>query len=100
MATKLLDWIDIKNLDWNGLSANTAAIHLLEANLDKINWRWLSQNPAAIHLLEANPQKIDWEWLSQNPNAMSLIDANPQFICSRLTQTELIGYTYLKTRTL
>ena len=59
MATKLLPWIDIKNLDWNGLSANHAAIHLLEANLDKIYWRLLSQNPAAIHLLEANPDKIN-----------------------------------------
>jgi hypothetical protein len=39
---------------------NSAAIHLLEANLDKINWNGLSYNSAAIHLLEANPDKINW----------------------------------------
>ena len=27
--------------------------------IDKINWK-ISNNPAAIHLLEANPDKIDW----------------------------------------
>ena len=26
------------------LSFNPAAIHLLEANLDKVNWEWLSTN--------------------------------------------------------
>ena len=49
------------------LSRNPAAIHLLEANQDKINWNWLSSNPAAIHLLASNPDKIDWVWLSLNP---------------------------------
>ena len=63
MATTLLPWIKIENLDWNGLSENPAAIHLLEANQDKINWRCLNENPAAIHLLEANPGKIKWGWL-------------------------------------
>jgi hypothetical protein len=27
----------------------------------------LSRKPAAIHLLEANPDKINWVFLSQNP---------------------------------
>jgi hypothetical protein len=52
---KLLDWIDINELDWDGLfglSCNPNAIHLLEANPDKINWNILSRNPNAIHLLE------------------------------------------------
>ena len=46
MATKLLDWIKIEKLYWNGLSGNPSAIHLLESNQDKINWFRLSQNPA------------------------------------------------------
>ena len=96
MATKLLDWIDIENLDWNGLSANPAAIHLLEANQDKINWITLSVNPAAIHLLEANPDKINWIYLSQNPNAMSLIEANQDKIywCSLSRNPAIFQYDY------
>ena len=40
-------------------SSNPNAIHLLEANADKISWLHLSINPNAIHLLKANPHKID-----------------------------------------
>ena len=35
---------------------------------DAIDWDRLSRNPNAIHLLEANPHKIDWHELSTNPN--------------------------------
>ena len=96
MATTLLPWIKIENLDWNGLSANPAAIHLLEANQDKINWITLSVNPAAIHLLEANPDKINWIYLSQNPNAMSLIEANQDKIywCSLSRNPAIFQYDY------
>ena len=45
------------------LSKNPAAIHLLQANPDKIYWYNLPRNPAAIHLLQANLDKIDWEML-------------------------------------
>ena len=59
-------------IDWFGLSANPAAIHLiskaLEQNPYKINWFSLSSNPAAIHLLEKNPDKINWLGLSINPS--------------------------------
>ena len=65
---KLRDWIDIDKLDWNNLSLNPNAIHLLEQNPDKINWYHLSLNPNAIHLLEQNQDKIDWEDLSINPS--------------------------------
>ena len=67
-------------INWLRLSANPAAIHLLEANLDEIWWDELSQNPAAIHLLETNPNKIDWSSLSVNPVAIHLLDANPDKI--------------------
>ena len=48
------------------LSANSAALHLLEANLDKICWYMLSLNPGAIKLLEKNQEKIHWRMLSEN----------------------------------
>ena len=43
------------------------AIHLLEANPDKIDWYYLSGNPNAIHLLEANRTRIRWLPFSKNP---------------------------------
>ena len=46
---KLLEWIDTDKLDWEYLSSNPNAMHLLEANLDKNNWMNLSKNPNAIH---------------------------------------------------
>ena len=33
---KLHDWISIEKLQWQGLSQNPNAIHLLEKNMDKI----------------------------------------------------------------
>ena len=33
---KVLDWIDINKLNWEELSRNQNAIHLLEQNQDKI----------------------------------------------------------------
>jgi hypothetical protein len=73
---KLLDWIPLDNLDWDTLSENPNAIHLLEQNMDKINWTNLSLNPNAIHLLEQNIDEIDWNMLSRNPNAIHLLEQN------------------------
>ena len=39
-------------VDWDALSRNPNAIHILENNLDKVNWQRLSGNPNAIHILE------------------------------------------------
>ncbi len=39
---KLLGWIPLDKLDWDWLSGNPNAIHLLEQNIDKINWYNLS----------------------------------------------------------
>lgn len=92
-------------INWDSLSRNPNAIHLLEAyhgkinwevlsvnpnidkfvqrnvklfeqNKDKINWDYLSGNPDAINLLEANKNKINWDALSRNPNAIHLLEAN------------------------
>jgi len=57
------------NIDWDELSSNPNAIHILEQNMDEIDWDELSANPNAIHLLEQNIDKINWHMLSQNPNA-------------------------------
>ena len=48
---------------------------MLEKNHDKIDWDYLSENPNAIHLLEKNPDKINWYWwywLSKNPSIFEL----------------------------
>jgi hypothetical protein len=44
----------------------------LEKNQDKIDWELLSSNPNAIHILEENMDKIDWDMLSENPNIFEL----------------------------
>ena len=63
MRKCLLPWI-VNNIErqisWSQLCINPNAIHLLEANQDKIDWFYLSHNPNAIHLLEANQDKISW----------------------------------------
>ena len=69
-----------ENLNWDMLSKNPNAIHLLEANPEEIDWGNLSRNPNAIDLLEANPEEINWYMLSENPNAIHLLEANPEEI--------------------
>ena len=87
----LLSWIPQDNLDWNYLSQNPAAIHLLEANQDKIDWGCLSRNPAAIHLLEANQDKIYWNYLSLNPAIFELDYQAMSIKRSALINDELIA---------
>jgi hypothetical protein len=71
-------------INWDGLSVNPNAIHLLEANQDKISW-WrltLNPNPKAFHLLEKNLHKLDdedvntWHMLSAFPNAIPFLEKN------------------------
>ena len=74
----------MNKVDWNELSANPNAIHIIEKNLDKIGWRRLSLNPNAIPILEKNLDKIDWRILSENPNAIHILENNldkVDFIC-------------------
>jgi hypothetical protein len=42
---------------------------------DKINWEILSKNSNAMHLLKKNPDKIRWYYLSENPSIFE-IDMN------------------------
>jgi len=47
----------------------------IEKNLNKINWDYLSGNPSAIHLLKNNLNKVNWSYLSKNP-AIFVLDTN------------------------
>lgn len=61
----------MNKVDWDMLSKNTNAIHILEKNLDRVHWIiTFSLNPNAVHILEKeeNSDKINWGWLSQNPS--------------------------------
>ena len=55
---KLLDWIPLDKLDWDNLSENPDAIHLLEQNMNKINFAYLSKNPS-IFEIDKKQLKID-----------------------------------------
>ena len=39
---------------------------------DKIDWDMLSENPNAIHLLEKNKDKINWYNFSANPSIFKI----------------------------
>ena len=103
-------YIPKDELDWNELSTNPYAVHLLEKyqekihwsffsmntnysiltlrlfteNLYRIHWKNLSENPStiALRILEANPHKINWRCLSSNshPRALRLLEENPDKI--------------------
>ena len=60
---KLRKWIYY--IDYELLSRNTNAIHLLKDNLDKVEWYFLSSNPNAITLLEQNQENINWAFTSR-----------------------------------
>jgi hypothetical protein len=60
-------------INWEQLSFNPNAIHLLEANLDKVNWNHACRVPGLIQLIEANQDKIDWNTLSRNSAAIHLL---------------------------
>ena len=44
--------------------------YYIQDNLDKLNWNYLSKNPNAIHLLEQHSNKINWSNLSRNPKPL------------------------------
>jgi hypothetical protein len=82
-------------IDWDKLSENPAAIYLLEQNQDKIYWPWLSINPAAIHILEQNQDKIDWDELSSNPAIFTYdYDKIKEHMESTGIKDELIAHYY------
>ena len=65
---RLKPWIDKSKVDFEWLSDNPNAVSLLEEpdNWFDINWNMLSGNPNAFHLLNTFPDKINWFYLSGN----------------------------------
>ena len=95
---KLLDWININNLNFYNLSLNANlpfatkiikkysycinwghflnnpnAHRYLDKNIDLINCSSFSANPSGIDFLEKNFDKIDWYYLAQNSAAFELL---------------------------
>ncbi len=58
MKYELLDWIDIKKLNWRGLSSNHNAIDLLSKNVRRIRWHSLSFNKNGFELIKKHFTKI------------------------------------------
>ena len=73
----------LDKINWELLSTNPNAIHILEKNLDKVNWNRLSSNPNAIHIIKKNLDKFNddeyeecddiWCGLSQNKYIMEIL---------------------------
>ena len=64
-------------IDWQLLSENPNAIHILEQNLDKVDWDGLSKNPNAIHILEQNLDKVHWKHIWENP---AIFEEVPEYL--------------------
>ena len=83
---KLRDWIPNETLDLYALSKNYNAIDYLVKNKKNIDYEGLSANtnPKALDLLRQqiaiNPDSIDWDALSKNPIAMPLLLENKKRI--------------------
>ena len=72
---KLLDWIDINKLYWDGLSRNPNAINLLKNNLDKVRLTWLLENPNVLDIIDL----IDAALLEKCLNRFSKSGSNRLF---------------------
>jgi hypothetical protein len=84
----------LKKINFDSLSANENAVHILSRFTPKINWRRICDNKNAMHLLESytknftmNQHKLDWYFLSRNPNALDAFDGN----FDRLHMREVCG---------
>ena len=54
---KLANWIKQEQLQWDGLSANPNAIHILEKNIDKIDFKRLSLNKFTFETTRMNKKE-------------------------------------------
>lgn len=89
-AATILSNEDYHKINWRyaSISSNPHAIALLEVNQDCIDWDHLSSNPAAVHLLQqqfdterrnrAKNTLLNWEGISSNPNAIKLLEIQYQ----------------------
>ena len=76
-----------QQVDWDALSGNSDAGHILANNLHKVNWFKASSNPGAIDILNENIDKIVWSELCKNPNP-----AGKELLS--IIQTEHVEYKY------
>jgi hypothetical protein len=76
---------NLDKVNWDYLSCNSAAIHILEKNVDKIDTYSFLKNSGisninAIKLLDKNLDKnldkIDWYTLSSNDKAIHVLEKN------------------------
>jgi hypothetical protein len=58
---KLVDWIDIKQLNWKCLSSNPHAIDLLKKYSHMINWNTLHYNINGFEILKDYTHMVDWQ---------------------------------------
>ena len=100
---KLIDFhiLSYNNLDWDGLTENPNALHLLEAYPDKLHVFNLRNNPNAKHMLETviqDPKNIFWSILSRNWNTSSLfkqyVEENPKSELGLKSTPEMIYETF------
>jgi len=76
---KLLDWIDINKLCWEGLSRNLNAIDLLKQNLDKIDIIELLDNPNIldiIHLIDTTLLEKELNCFSKSSSTRTISNIN------------------------
>jgi membrane-bound lytic murein transglycosylase MltF len=79
-----------EKIDWELLSENPAAIHLIESNLNntKITRKWTVTNPTEFlsnpaeflsvdNAIETEEDVVSWDGLSQNPAAIHLLEQHP-----------------------
>jgi len=67
--------IDMTKVDWKRLSGNSAAIPILEKNLDKISWEELSSNRRGTDLVEKDINKI-YEFIYSEGHSSSIYIIN------------------------
>jgi hypothetical protein len=67
-------------------SPNPGVMALLEKpeNAHMIRWDELSANPAAMHILEDHQERIDYDHLCKNPKAMRLVQDMDDFTDRRV----------------
>lgn len=76
-AIKLIEKMVKKNwrkLNFNALSWNPNAVHILSKHMDKVKWENLSENPNAISILMEQPEMISFYRFLGNPNAIPYIE--------------------------
>lgn len=81
------------------ICVNPYAIDYIEKNINDINiinWFWLSINSAAIHLLKINKDKVNYFMLSDNININEMFDLNKKQMKENANQLriELCEYIF------